>query len=115
MNERWWDLFRHWKQNNFRDSHQSLLQTETSPSWLFVVQASIKKTNIVSTVADSAVSVSWSLNRVTFFTTSELLAITAIHVQPSRHTGQRAPVDDTIIMGGTDEWHDVGMYDLQII
>lgn len=64
--------------------------------------------NIVSTVADSAVSVSWSLKRMTFFTTSELLAITVIHVQPSTHTGQRAPLDDTILMGGTDDRYDGG-------
>ena len=43
---------------------------------------------------------------MTFFTTSELLAITVTHVQPSTHR-QRAPIDYTIIMGGTGDRHDV--------
>lgn len=61
--------------------------------------------HIVSTVADSAVSVSWSLSRATLFATSYLLAITVIHVRPSSRTGQRAPLDDIIIMGGTGDVH----------
>lgn len=59
--------------------------------------------HIVSTVADSAVSVSWSLSRATLFATSHLLAITVIHVRPSSRTGQRASLDDIIIMGGTGD------------
>lgn len=59
--------------------------------------------HIVSTVADSAVSVSWSLSRATLFATSHLLAITVIHVRPSSRTGQGAPLDDIIIMGGTGD------------
>lgn len=53
-----------------------------------------------STVADSAVSVSLSLSRVIFFTTSDLLAITVTHVQPSAHAGERAPLDDAVIKNG---------------
>lgn len=55
-----------------------------------------------STVADCASSVSWSLSRITFFATSHLLAIAVIHVRPLSRTGQHAPLDDIIIMGGSD-------------
>lgn len=59
---------------------------------------------MASTVADSVVSVSFSLSRMIFFTTSDLLAITVTHVQPSAHAGERAPLDDAVIKNGNGGW-----------
>lgn len=72
-------------------------------SALFTVRTCWINKSSVCTVAEPAVPVSRSLSRMTFFTTSEPPAITVTHVHPSSHTGRRAPIDGTIIMGGTDD------------